>query len=153
MPALSTDTPADTAPDSAPVASGETSEAPNFSFRIKDRKFSAWVQNDANGPEVCLACEIGGLPYSAENRDGRRAALTILSASGTFLASVSSRLMLSDFHKISLLTTAKIADAEDLRGIVAAAAAGVLTNLPLIELMEKSMAPTATAHATSDPAA
>jgi hypothetical protein len=50
----------------------------------------------------------------------------ILSAAGSIL---SSRLLLTDFHKISLLTTAKITDTEDFKSIVATAAASVLGSL------------------------
>jgi hypothetical protein len=122
MPVLATDT----SPESTPIAEKAATEAPNFSFRSQDRNFRAWTQNDAGGPRVYLACEIGQLPYSAENREGRRAGLMILSAAGSIL---SSRLLLTDFHKISLLTTAKITDTEDFKSIVATAAASVLGSL------------------------
>lgn len=136
MPALATDT----SPESTPIAENAATEAANFSFRFQDRKFRAWTQNDAGGPQVYLACEIGHLPYSAENREGRRAGLMILSAAASIL---SSRLLLTDFHRISLLTTARITDTEDLKSVVAVAAASLLGSLPLIELMETSLAPAA----------
>jgi hypothetical protein len=134
MSALATDAP----PPSADVAEDDAAETPNFSFRFQNRRFQAWTQEDSQGPMVYLACEIGHLPYSAENREGRRTSLMILSGAGSIL---SARLMLTDFHKISLLTAIKITDAKDLRGVVSAAAASVVSSLPLIELMELSVTP------------
>lgn len=130
------DAPPTSADDAAPSVSDEAASTPNFSFRYQDRDFKAWTQRDAGGSTVYLACELGHLPYSAENRDGRRAALMILSAASSIL---SARLMLTDFHKISLLTTAKLADCEDVKSVVATTAAGVIDSLPLIELMETSV--------------
>tara|TARA_R110000868_G_scaffold231583_2_gene484999 strand:+ start:57 stop:527 length:471 start_codon:yes stop_codon:yes gene_type:complete len=148
MPALAIDTPPDSAPERDVIAKDDPAETPNFSFRFRGRRFSVWVQTSANGPEVYLACEIGRLPFSAENRDGRRAALMILSAAGSILSPASSRLMLSDLHAISLLSISKIDDATDSKSIVAAAAAGVVANLPLIELMETSISPAVAAPDT-----
>ena len=87
---------------------------------------------------VLVSCDVGHLPYSAENREGRRNDLMILSAVG---ATLSARLMLTDLHKISLLTSLKITSAEDLKSVVSGAAASVIGSLPLIELMEASLAP------------
>lgn len=134
MPALA----ADTQPDTSALVSEDPGALPNFSFRYGDRKFKAWTQEDAGGPTVYLVCELGHLPYSAENRDGRRAGLMILSAARSI---VSARLMLTDFHRISLVTTQKISDTADLQSVVAAAAASVIGSLPLIELMESSVSP------------
>ena len=134
MSALATDA----LPSSTEVSGDDATETPNFSFRFQDRKFQAWTQEDAQGPMVYLACEIGQLPYSAENREGRRAGLMVLSGAGSIL---SARLMLTDFYKISLLTAIKVADTEDLRAVVAAAAASVISSLPLIQLMETSVTP------------
>jgi len=130
---------ADTLPEAPAMVSDDSDAPPNFSFRYRDRKFQAWTQDDADGPTVYLACELGHLPYSAENRDGRRTGLMILSAASSIL---SARLMLTDFHRISLLTTKKISDSADLQSVVAAAAASVVGSLPLIELMESSVSPT-----------
>lgn len=140
MPALAPDAPAIAADENEPSASDSDNASPNFYFHYQDRKFQAWTQEDAGGPTVYLACELGHLPYSAENRDGRRKGLMILSAASTIL---SARLMLTDFHRVSLLTTAKIADTEDMTSVMAAAAASVIGSLPLIELMEKSVTPAA----------
>jgi hypothetical protein len=134
MSALATDA----LPSSTEVSGDDATETPNFSFRFQDRKFQAWTQEDAQGPMVYLSCEIGHLPYSAENREGRRAGLMVLSGAGSIL---SARLMLTDFYKISLLTAIKVADTEDLRAVVAAAAASVISSLPLIQLMETSVTP------------
>ena len=134
MSALATDA----LPSSTEVSGDDAAETPNFSFRFQDRKFQAWTQEDAQGPMVYLACEIGHLPYSAENREGRRAGLMVLSGAGSIL---SARLMLTDFYKISLLTAIKVADAEDLKAVIAAAAASVISSLPLIQLMETSVTP------------
>jgi len=87
---------------------------------------------------VLVSCDVGHLPYSAENRGGRRNGLMILSAVS---ATLSARLMLTDFHKISLLTSLRITSAEDLKSVVSGAAASVISSLPLIELMEASLAP------------
>lgn len=135
MPALA----ADTLSDAPEMVSDDSGALPNFSFQFGERKFQAWAQEDDGGPTVYLACELGHLPYSAENRDGRRTGLMILSAASTIL---SARLMLTDFHRISLLTTRKISDTGDLQSVVAAAAASVIGTLPLIELMETSVSPT-----------
>ena len=78
---------------------------------------------------VYLACEIGHLPYSAENREGRRTGLMVLSGAGSIL---SARLMLTDCYKISLLTAIQVADAEDVRSVISAAAASVVGSFPLI---------------------
>ena len=145
MPVLATDT----NPEAAPNTEKTVAEPPRFSFKFRGRKFSAWTQDDTGGPQVCLACEIGSLPYSAENRDGRRAGLMILSAAGHIL---SSRLLLTDFHRISLMTTARIADTGDIKSVVAAAATSLLCNLPLIELMENSLSPDASGPEMQEPA-
>ena len=87
---------------------------------------------------VLVSCYVGHLPYSAENREGCRNGLMILSAVG---ATLSARLMLTDFHKISLLTSRRITSAKDLKSVVSGAAASVISSLPLIELMEASLAP------------
>jgi len=97
----------DALPSSTEVSGDDAAESSNFSFRFQDRKFQAWTQEDAQGPMVYLACEIGQLPYSAENREGRRAGLMVLSGAGSIL---SPWLMLTDFYKISLLTAIKVAD-------------------------------------------
>jgi hypothetical protein len=110
----------------------------HFSFQHRNRSFGVWTRTDAEGPMVLVSCGVGHLPYSAENREGRRNGLMILSAVG---ATLSARLMLTEFHKISLLTSLKITSAEDLKSVVSGAAASVIGSLPLIELMEASLAP------------
>jgi hypothetical protein len=134
MSALASDAP----PLSTEVTGDDAAETPHFSFRFQDRKFKVWTQEESQGSMVYLACEIGHLPYSAENREGRRAGLMVLSGAGSIL---SARLMLTDFYKISLLTAIKVADAEDLKAVIAAAAASVISSLPLIQLMETSVTP------------
>lgn len=131
---------ADNQPDTPAMVADDSGASPNFSFRFQERRFRAWTEEDEGESTVFLACELGHLPYSAENRDGRRAGLMILSAASSVL---SARLMLTDFHKISLLTSQKIPDADDLQSVVAAAAASVISSLPLIELMESSVSPSA----------
>lgn len=136
MTALATDTATDVS-----VEPGNTeSDAPQFSFRCANRWFSVWTQPNADGTEVCVACELGHLPYSAENRERRRNGLMILSAAGS---AISTRLLLTDFHKISLLASVAIADVEDPKAIVSGAAASVIGMLPLIELMESCVVPNA----------
>ena len=65
----------------------------------------------------------------------------VLSGAGSIL---SARLMLTDFYKISLLTAIQVADAENVRLVISAAAASVVGSLPLVQLMEISVtSPTA----------
>ena len=113
-------------------------DTPRFSFRCRNRSFDAWTQNDGDGPSVYVSCEVGFLPYSAENRDGRRSALLLLSNAGTIART---RLMLTDFHKISVVAKARIADQQDPVGLLSSAAAAVLGSLPLIELMSSCLGP------------
>lgn len=114
-------------------------ESPKFSFRCGNRSFSVWTQPLPDGSEVCVACELGHLPYSAENRERRRNGLMLLSAAG---AVVSARLILTDFHRISLLGSVAIDDIEDPKAVVTGAAASVIGMLPLIDLMETCVVPT-----------
>ena len=85
-------------------------------------------------------CELGHLPYSAENRKRRRNGLMILSAVG---AAVSARLLLADFHKISLLASVVIQAAEDTKAVMSGAAVTFMSMLPLIDLMESCVEPNA----------
>lgn len=128
----------DSATDIPDKAEEETADAPQFSFRTGNRSFNVWTQPASEGTELCVACELGNLPYSAENRERRRNGLMILSAAG---AAISTRLILTDFHKISLLTSVNVADIEDTKAIVSGAAASVLGMLPLIDLMESCVVP------------
>lgn len=136
MTALATDT----ATEVPAKTEDEAAEAPQFSFRCGNRPFSVWTQPNTDGTEVCVACELGHLPYSAENRELRRNGLMILSAVG---AAVSARLILTDFHKISLLASVIIQDVEDSKSVVVGAAASVMSMLPLIDLMESCVVPNA----------
>lgn len=134
MTALATDT----VTEVSSTSEDEAADAPQFSFLCGNRWFNVWTQPGADGTDVCVACELGHLPYSAENRERRRNGLMILSAAG---AAVSARLLLTDFHKISLLASAAVDDVEDSKAIVSAAAACVVWMLPLIELMESCVVP------------
>ena len=136
MTALATDT----ATDIPAKTEDEAAEAPQFSFRCGNRSFSVWTQTNSDGSEVCVACELGHLPYSAENPENRRNGLMILSAAG---AAVSARLILTDFSKISLLASMSIDDIHDSKTIVTGAAGSVIGILPLIDLMESCVVPTA----------
>lgn len=129
---------AESCPEAPATAAGDANTSPKFSFRCQNRNFTAWALQDSSGPTVHVACELGHLPYSAENREGRRTGLMILSAASSILTA---RLMLTDFHKISLLTTTKITDCEDMKAVVTATAASVIDTLPLIELMESCLSP------------
>ena len=86
------------------------------------------------------ACELGHLPNNAKNRKRRRNGLMILSAVG---ATVSTRLLLTDFPKISLLASVVIQDAEDSQAVMSGAAATFMSMLPLIDLMESRVEPNA----------
>ena len=64
----------------------------------------------------------------------------ILSAAG---AAISARLLLTAFHKISLLANVTVPDVQDSKAIVSGAAASVIGMLPMIDLMETCVVPTA----------
>lgn len=130
----------DTPTDTPPETDKEVAESPKFSFRCANRLFSVWTHPVADGAEVYVACELGHLPYSAEDRDRRRNGLIILSSAG---AGISARLILTDFHRISLLANTTIPDIHDSKEIVSGAAASVIGMLPMIELMESCVVPTA----------
>lgn len=115
-------------PGNAPDENGVA----GFAFRSFDRDFDAWVQNDAHGPSVYVSCPVGVLPYSAENRDARRSALMLLSRVGTIART---RLVLSDFYRISIVARAPLDDPHDSVAILSSAAVAVLGSLPLIEFM------------------
>jgi hypothetical protein len=136
MTALATDTTTDV----PAKTEDETAEAPQFSFRCGNRPFTVWTQPNTDGTEVSVACELGHLPYSAENRERRRNGLMILSAVGM---GVSARLILTDMHKISLLASTVIQDAEASKAVVSGAAATGMNMLPLIDLMESCVVPNA----------
>lgn len=141
MTALATDT----ATEVSSASQNEATDTPQFSFRCGSRWFNVWTQPGADGTELCVACELGHLPYSAENRERRRNGLMILSAAGS---AVSARLLLTDFHKISLLASAVVDDVEDSKAIVSAAAASMVWMLPLIELMESCVVPSTASACT-----
>lgn len=103
-----------------------------FQFRCFGHRYEAWVENDAHGPCVYVSCEVGVLPYSAENRAGRRKALMLLSRAGTIARS---RLMLTDFYRISVVTRAPLDDPDDAVSIVSATAAAALHGHPLVNLI------------------
>lgn len=117
--------------------------AARFAFRAFDRDFEAWLQNDAHGPGVYVTCPVGVLPYSAENRDARRNALMLLSRVGTIART---RLVLSDFYRISIVARAPVDDPEDSVAILSSAAVAVLGSLPLIRFMGDCLAEPQTAE-------
>ena len=108
-----------------------------FTFRCIGHSYRAWVQDDRHGFGVYAACDVGILPYSAENRDARRSALLLLSRAGSLGRS---RLMLTDFHKISVVTRAPLADSSDTIAIVAAATHAAIGGTPLVQLMSNCLA-------------
>lgn len=120
-----------TVKDSTPGTPDGTDEPSRFAFRCLDLDFDAWVQDDGYGPSVYVSCNVGLLPYTAENRDARRSALLLLSRAGTVARS---RLVLTDFHRISVVTREKLYDPTDSVDILASAAAAVLRSRPLIDL-------------------
>lgn len=130
----------DSSADTPVNTDDETSESPKFSFRCSNPLFNVWTQPVFDGVEVYVACDLGHLPYSAENREGRRNGLMILSAAA---AAISARLLLTDFHKISLLANVTVHDVQDSKAIVSGAAASVIGMLPMIDLMETCVVPTA----------
>lgn len=103
-----------------------------FTFSALGHDFRAWIQHDPKGDSLQLTCDVGNLPFSAENRSGRRRALVLLSGA-RYLSSAT--LMLSDFHKISLLVSERITDPVDPKAILSSAATGVLKIQPLLFLM------------------
>ena len=135
----------------APLAIDSSADTPvKPTTRLQNlRSFLSGVQTDCSmsghtrlrrGGKVYVACDLGHLPYSAENREGRRNRLMILSAAG---AAISARLLLTDFHKISLLANVTVPDVQDSKAIVSGAAASVIGMLPMIDLMETCVVPTA----------
>lgn len=115
----------------SPGAPDGAVEPARFTFRCLERKFDAWVQDDGFGPSVYVSCNVGVLPYSAENRDARRSALLLLSRAGTVARS---RLVLTDFHRISVVTREKLDDPTDSVAILASTAAAIFHGRPLVEL-------------------
>ena len=130
------------ASDSAKNASSPQN-AHRFSFRCLNHSFEAWTQNDGDGPSVYVSCELGTLPYSAENRDCRRSALLLLSKAGTVART---RLMLSDFSRISIVAKTGLRDADDTVDLLSSVAAAVINSMPLITLTTECLSP-----ATSPP--
>jgi hypothetical protein len=126
----------DSSADTPVSTDDEASESPKFSFRCSNRLFNVWTHPVSDGVEVYVACDLGHLPYSAENRERRRNGLMILSAAG---AAISARLLLTDFHKISLLANVTV---QDSKAIVSGAAASVIGMLPMIDLLETCVVPT-----------
>lgn len=108
-----------------------------FTFRCMGHAYRAWVQDDRHGFGVYAACDVGILPYSAENRDARRSALLLLSRAGSIGRS---RLMLTGFHRISVVTRAPLADPSDAVGIISAAAFAATSGAPLVGLMSSCLA-------------
>ena len=112
-------------PDTARPAEG-------FAFRCRGHACRGWLQDDRHGHGVYVACDVGILPYTAENRDGRRSALLVLSRAGSMGRS---RLMLTEFHRISVVTRVPVADHTDSVAILSAAATAALAGMPLVDLI------------------
>ena len=131
-----------TPPDSAARSANSDANLRNaagtrFSFSVANRQYEAWIENQAAGQRVCVSCPLGHLPYSAENRTGRRAVLMLLSAAANLPMA---RLILTDFQKISLLVSESVSDAGDPKDVLAGAAAAVLKTNPLCELLDSCRA-------------
>ncbi len=110
----------------------------DFSFRCLGYDFRAWIDSDAGTPSLCIACDLGDLPFSAENRQGRRNALTVLSRTSDL---GDTKLYLTDFRRISLLTRVPVSDAGDTLELISRAAWSVCRVLGYIGMFGEFLGP------------
>tara|TARA_R110000787_G_scaffold103931_1_gene210578 strand:- start:86 stop:529 length:444 start_codon:yes stop_codon:yes gene_type:complete len=103
----------------------------SFNFQCFGLDFRAWTQASAAGSTLFLCCEVGALPYTAENRDARRNALILLSHAGDIDGA---QLLLTDFSRVSVMASAPVRAGEDAVGLFARAAVLAIATAPFIEL-------------------
>lgn len=108
------------------------SETVTFQFRCLGHSFRARINRSGENAELCVACDVGSLPYSVENRAARRNALMVLSRAGHI---ADTRLVLSGFHRISLMSCVPLGTEREISAVLVHAATAVLNALPLIGLM------------------
>lgn len=103
-----------------------------FRFRCLGHLFQAWTRKQGDGTSLCVSSEVGHLPYSAENHDGRRTALMLLSRAGSI---ADTRLLLTEFHCVSVISHVAVEDDRDPVALVGQAASAVMKIVPLIALL------------------
>lgn len=103
----------------------------DFGFRCLGHDFRAWIESGNGRQVMCVSCELGDLPYSAENGYGRRSALTLLSQAASFEGT---RISLSGFRSVSLTTVVPVDDNDDAATRISRAVHAVLRAAPLIAL-------------------
>lgn len=108
------------------------SETVSFHFRCLGYDFRAWTHRENGRPGLSVACDVGSLPYTAENREARRNALLVLSRAGHIAGT---RLILTGFQKISVLSSLPLGEDREVTDVIGGAAAAVINALPLIALM------------------
>lgn len=122
----------------ARLVEAATADETDFSFRCLGYDFRAWIDADAGAPSLCVACDLGDLPFSAENRNGRRNALTVLSRTSDM---GDTKLYLTGFRRISLLTKAPVSDADDTVELISRAAWSVCRVLGYIDMFGEFLGP------------
>jgi hypothetical protein len=116
----------------ARFAEAAAADETDFTFRCLGYDFHAWIDTGAGAPSLCVACDLGDLPFSAENRNGRRNALTVLSRTSDL---GDTKLYLTGFRRISLLTKAPVSDADDTVELISRAAWSVCRVLGYIDML------------------
>ncbi|MEK9646723.1 MAG: hypothetical protein VW547_14385, partial [Alphaproteobacteria bacterium] len=77
-------------------------------------------------------CDLDDLPFSAENRNGRRNALTVISRTSDL---GDTKLHLTGFRRILLLTKAPVSDADDTIELISRAARSVCRVIGYIDML------------------
>jgi hypothetical protein len=135
----------ETLPDMVPVlADAERSrirlepELPvNFQFKWHGIPFTARVERSDAGPRLLLVGDLGPVPFSAEDAEGRRRLLSLakwVDAKGACRFAVGQR------HHLNLLGESRIAAPLTGTTIVAAATNCLLEARPYIDLVEEQRA-------------
>lgn len=111
-------------------------DAITFRFRCLGHAFRAWIHREGETRSICVACDVGHLPYSAEDREGRRNALIVLSRAGHITGT---RVVLSNFHRVSIVSSLPLGNDHSGAAILSGAVAAVLNATPLIGLMSECL--------------
>lgn len=127
-------------PDKAPTpaVTADARQAVSFDFQFHGCLYTAWLEAEGAHHRLSIACDVGNLPYSAENRDGRRSALVLLSRAGDLHGT---HLILTDYHKVSLVRSCRVSGEHDPVNLISHAAAAVLNSMPLIEFVRECLSP------------
>lgn len=122
----------------SPAVTADGSQAISFDFQCNGHLFTSWMESDGDQHRLSIACDVGNLPYSAENRDGRRSALVLLSRAGDLHGT---HLILTNYHKVSLIRSSTISGDHDPVTLISHAAASVMNTMPLIEFVKGCLSP------------